>query len=88
MSSAKFSSDKTSLGYVVSSDPSTSMASGSRTIFMPQSEKGNKDMKSKTDLTRFKSFVRPHVYHYCGVSGHIRPNCFKLYPYKQLSKRS
>ena len=88
MSSAKLSSDKTGLGYVVSSGPSTSMASGSRTIFMPQSEKGNKDMKSKTDLTRSKSFVRPHVYHYCGVSGHIRPNCFKLYPYKQLSKRS
>ena len=88
LSAQKPRSDKTSLGYVVSSGPSTSMASGSRTIFMPQSEKGNKDMKSKTDLTRSKSFVRPHVYHYCGVSGHIRPNCFKLYPYKQLSKRS
>ena len=55
---------------------------------MPQSEKGNKGMKSKTDLVNSKSFVRPHVYHYCGVSGHIRPNCFKLYPHKQLSKRS
>ena len=55
---------------------------------MPQSEKGNKGMKSKTDLTNSKSFVRPHVCHYCGVSGHIRPNCFKLYPYKQFSKRS
>ena len=30
--------------------------------------------------------VRPHVCHHCGVSGHIRPNCFKLYPHKQLSK--
>ena len=30
---------------------------------MPQYEKGNKGMKSKTDLTNSKSFVRPHVYH-------------------------
>ena len=45
-------------------------------------------MKSKTDLANSKSFVRPHVCHHCGVSGHIRPNCFKLYPQKQFSKRS
>ena len=44
-------------------------------------------MKSKTDLANSKSFVRPHVCHHCGVSRHIHPNCFKLYPYKQLSKR-
>ena len=88
MFSAKLSSDKTGLGYVVSSGPSSSMAYGSRTIFMPQSKKGNKGMKSKTDLTRSKSFVRPHVCHHCGVSGHILPNCFKLYPHKQLSKQS
>ena len=49
---------------------------------MPQSEKGNKGMKSITNLSNSKSFVRPHV------SGHIRPSCFKLYPHKQLSKRS
>ena len=55
---------------------------------MPQSEKGNEGMKSKTDLANSKSFVRPHVCHHCGVSGHIRPNCFKLYPHKQLSKWS
>ena len=45
-------------------------------------------MKSKTDLANSKSFVRPHVCHHCGISGHIRPNCFKLYPQKQVSKRS
>ena len=55
---------------------------------MPQSEKGNKGMKSKTVLANSKSFVRPHTCHHCGVSGHIHPNCFKLYPYKQLSKQS
>ena len=97
MSSAKFdevliaqkpSSDKTGLGYVVSSSPSSSTASGSRTIFVPQSEKGNKGMKSKTVLANSKSFVRSHVCHHCGVSGYIRPNCFKLYPHKQFSKRS
>ena len=54
---------------------------------MPQPEKCNKCMKSKTDLANSKSFVRPHVCHHCGVSRHIHPNCFKLYPYKQLSKR-
>ena len=97
MSSAKFdevlsaqkpSSNKTSLGYVVSSGPSSSTASGSRTVFVPQSEKGDKSMKSKTDLANSRSFIRPHVCHHCGVSGHICPNCFKLYPQKQVSKRS
>ena len=87
LSAQKPSSDKTGLEYVVSSSPS-SMASGSRTEFAPQSEKGDKGMKSKTDLANSKSFVRPHVCHHCGVSGHNRPNCFKLYPHKQLSKRS
>ena len=52
-----------------------------------------------TDLYNSKSFVRPHsrkssspktahVCHNCGVSGHICPNCFKLYPQKQMSKWS
>ena len=67
---------------------SSSTASGSKTVFVPQSEKSDKGMKSKTDLVNSKSFVKPHVCHHCGVSGQIRPNCFKLYPYKQLSKRS
>ena len=97
MSSAKFdevlsaqkpSSNKTGLRYVVSFGPSSSTASGSRTVFIPQSEKGDKGMKSKTDLDNSKSFVRPHVCHHYGVSRHIRPNCFKLYPHKRLSKRS
>ena len=88
LSAQKPSSDKTGLGYVVSSGPSSSTASGSRTVFVPQSEKGNKRMKSKIDLANSKSFVRPYVCHHCGVFGHIRLNCFKLYPHKQLSKRS
>ena len=28
-----------------------------------------------------------YICHHCSVSRHIRPNCFKLYPHKQLSKR-
>ena len=55
-------------------------------------------MKSISDLSNSKSFVRPysrkssssktaHVCHHCGVSGHIHPNCFMLYPHKQVSKR-
>ena len=98
LSAQKPSSDKTSLGYAVSFDPSSSTTSGSKTVFVPQSEKGDKGMKSITNLSNSKSFVRPHyrkfsspktahVCHYCGVSGHIRPNCFKLYPHNQVSKR-
>ena len=88
LSAQKPSSDKTGLGYAVSSDPSSSTAFGSKIVFVPQSEKGNKGMKSKTDLVNFKSFVRSHVCHHCGVPGHIHPNCFKLYPQKQVSKWS
>ena len=55
---------------------------------MAQSEKGDKSMKSKTDLANSKSFVRQHVCHHCGVFRHIRSNCFKLYPQKQVSKWS
>ena len=88
LSVQKSSFDKTGLGYAVSSDPFSSTAFGSRTVFVPQSEKGNKGMKSKTNLTNFKSFVRPHVCHHYGVSGYIRLNCFELYPQKQVSKRS
>ena len=72
-------SDKIGLGYAVSSSPSSSMTSGSKTVFVPQSEKGDKSMKSKTDMTNSKSFVRPHVCHHCGIFGHISPNCFKLW---------
>ena len=60
LSAQKPSSDKTGLGYVVSSDPSSSTASRSTTVFVPQSKKGDKGMKSKTDLANSKSFVRPH----------------------------
>ena len=45
-------------------------------------------MKSKIDLANSKSFVRPHICHHCNISEHICPNCFKLYPQKQVSKRS
>ena len=67
LSAQKLSSDKTGLGYVVSSDRSSSTTSRSRTVFVPQSEKGKKGMKSKTDLANSKSFVRPHVCHHYGV---------------------
>ena len=88
LSAQKPSFDKTGLGYAVSSSPSSSTASGSKIVFVPQLEKGDKGMKSKIDLANSKSSIRPHVHHHCGVPGHIRPNCFKLYPHKQLSKWS
>ena len=55
---------------------------------MPQSEKCDKGMKFKTNLSNSKSFIRPHVCHHRGVPRHICPSCFKLYPQKQVSKRS
>ena len=82
LSTQKPNSNKTGLGYAISSGPSSSTTSGSRTVFVPKSEKGDKGMKSKTILTNSKSFVRPHVCRHCGVSGHIHHNCFKLYPQK------
>ena len=82
LSAQKPNSNKTGLGYAVFSSPSSSTAFGSRTVFVPQSEKGDKCMKSKTGLANSKFFVRPHVCHHCGVSGHIHHNCFKLYPQK------
>ena len=99
LSAQKPSFDKASLGYVDSSGPSSSTASGSKIVFVPQSEKGDKVMKSITDLSNSKFFVRPHsrkssssktthVCHHCSVSGHIHSNCFKLYPQKQVSKQS
>ena len=88
LSAQKPSSDKTGLEYAVSCSLSSSTASGSRIVFVPQSEKGDKGMKSKTDLANSKSFVRPLISHHCGVLGHIHPNCFKMYPQKQVSKRS
>ena len=98
LSAQKPSSDKTGLGYVVFSGLSFSMASESKTVFVPQFEKGDKGMKSITGLSNSKSFVRPHcrkssspktthVCHHYGVSGHIYRNCFKLYPQKQASKQ-
>ena len=57
LSAQKRSFCKTDLGYVVSSSHSSSTASGLRTVFVPQFEKGNKCMKSKTDLANSKSFV-------------------------------
>ena len=88
LSTQKPSSDKTGLGYSLSFGPSSSTASRSKTVLVPQSKKGDKGMKSKTDLANSIFSIRPHVCYYCGVPGHIRPNCFKLYSHKQLSKLS
>ena len=60
LSTQKPSFDKTGLGYAVSSGPSSSTASGSKIVFVPQSEKGDKGMKSKNDFSNSKSFLRPH----------------------------
>ena len=82
LSAQKPTFDKTGLGYAVSFGPSSSTASGLRVVSVAQSEKDDKGMKSNIYLANSKSFVRPHVCHHYGVSGHIHPNCFKLYPQK------
>ena len=51
LSAQKPSSDKPSLRYIDSSGPSSSMASRSKNVFVPQSEKGDKSMKSIIDLS-------------------------------------
>ena len=43
--------------------------------------------KVRPPARKLSSSKTAHVCHRYGVSGHTRPNCFKLYPYKQLSKR-
>ena len=93
------SSNKTCFGYVDSSGPSSSTAFGSKTVVVPQFEKVDKGKKSLTNMSNSKSFIRPyfrksssskttHVCHHCGVLGYTHPNCSKLYPHKQVSKRS
>ena len=47
LSAQKPNYGKTGLGYAVFSSPSFSTAFGSKTVFVPQSEKGDKGMKSK-----------------------------------------
>ena len=44
--------------------------------------------KVRPPSKKSSSFKTAHVCHHCGVSRHTRPNCFKLYPQKQVSKRS
>ena len=51
LSAQKSSSDKASLGYVNSTGPSSSTASKSKIVFVSQSEKCDKGMKSITDLS-------------------------------------
>lgn len=60
---------------------------------MLQFEKVDKGKRPIGDMSNYKTFVTPHsrkasiskttyVCYYCGVFGHTRHNCFKLYPYK------
>ena len=51
LSAQKSSSDKASLGYVNSTGPSSSTASKSKIVFVSQSEKCDKGMKSITDFS-------------------------------------
>ena len=82
LSAQKLSSDKTSVGYVDSFGPSSSIASILKTVFVPQFEKVDKGIKSITDMSYSNTFVRPHsrkssssktthVCHHCGVHGKV-----------------
>ena len=62
-------------------------------VLSAQKPSSDKTSLGYTILANSKSFVRPHfrkssssktthVCHHYGVSGYIRPNCFKLYSQK------
>ena len=57
LSAQKPSSDKAGLGYIDSSSPFSSTPSGSKTIFVSHSKKGDKGMKSIIDFSNFKSLL-------------------------------
>ena len=44
--------------------------------------------KVRPPSKKHSSSKTTHVCHHCGASGHTRPNCFKLFPHKQVSNRS
>lgn len=84
----KFSSNKTSLGYVTTD--SSNIAFTSRTVFVkpsglePQNDKGKAIMVSlendNTTPAKFEHSIERSVptCHHCVMVGHIRPNCGQL----------
>jgi hypothetical protein len=86
--------DKTGLGYVASS---SDIPSSSKTVFVPptvselppviedkQKEKVNDDVPGTQQP---HSIRRPHIFHHCGLSGHIRPQCSLLKAQKAKAKK-
>ena len=59
LSAQKHSFDKIDLGYAVSSGPSSSTAFGSRTVFVPHSEKGDKGMIMTTRVKDHTQEINP-----------------------------
>jgi hypothetical protein len=94
MSIQKSPHDKTGLGYVASS---SDIPSSSKTVFVPptvpelpkviedkQKEKVNDDVLGTPQPY---SIRRPSIYHHCGISGHIRPQCSLLKAQKAKAKK-
>jgi hypothetical protein len=86
--------DKTGLGYVASS---SDIPSSSKTVFVPptvpklppviedkQKEKVNDDVPGTQQP---HSIRRPPIFHHCGLSGHIRPQCSLLKVQKAKAKK-
>jgi hypothetical protein len=86
--------DKTSLGYVASS---YDIPSSSKTVFVPptdpelppviedkQKEKVNDDVPGTQQPHSIK---RPPIFHHCGLSGYIRPQCSLLKAQKAKAKK-
>jgi hypothetical protein len=93
LSIQKSPNDKTGLGYVASS---SDIPSSSKTIFVKpavlelplavedkQKEKVNDDVP---DTQQPHSIRRPPICHYCGLSGHVRPQCSLLKAQKAKTK--
>jgi len=94
LSIQKSPDDKTGLGYVASS---SNIPSSSKTVFVPpivpelppviedkQKEKVNDDVPGTQQP---HSIRRPPIYHHCGLSGHIRPQCSLLKAQKAKAKK-
>jgi hypothetical protein len=90
----KSPTDKTGLGYVA---PSSDAPSTSKIVFVkpavpeppPTAEDKGKD-KINDDVpgTQKPHYIkRSPICHHCGLSGHVRPQCFLLKPQKAKAKK-
>jgi hypothetical protein len=94
LSIQKSPNDKTGLGYVA---PSSDVPFSSKTVFVkptvpepPPTVEDKKKEKVNDDVPGTQephSIRRPPIYHHCGLSGHVRPQCSLLKAQKAKAKK-